>query len=86
MTATPLGPFETEQQARMAALAAPDPMLIRACEAAGVTLGAYDERILAWLSGWELSTCAVVAGLVARAYAAGLMAVRQDGSDEGSGE
>lgn len=84
MTATILGPFETERQARMAALAATDPneaslltsagnreILARACEDAGVTLGAYDERILAWLAGFEPAMCAVVAGLVTRAHAAG---------------
>jgi hypothetical protein len=42
-------------------------MLRQACEAAGLVLGAYDERILAWLAGWEPQVCAVVAGLIARA-------------------
>jgi hypothetical protein len=42
-------------------------MLEEACSAAGVELGAYDRRILAWLAGWEPSTCAVVAGLITRA-------------------
>ena len=42
-------------------------MLTEACEQAGVQLGAWDERILAWLAGWEDSTCAVVAGLIRRA-------------------
>ena len=42
-----------------------------ACTAAGVELGAFDRRVLAWLSGWEPETCAVIAGLVTRAYAAG---------------
>ena len=78
------GPFETEREAHAAALAVipPDPgwsilhtsqnMLVirRACEAAGVELGAYDQRIIDWLSGFEDSVCAVVAGLVARAVAA----------------
>lgn len=42
--------------------------LIRgACERAGVTLGAYDERIVRWLAGWEPETCAVIAGLITRA-------------------
>jgi hypothetical protein len=44
-------------------------MLIAACYAAGVELGAYDRRLLAWLAGWEPQTCAVVAGLITRAAA-----------------
>ena len=50
-----------------------------ACEQAGVALGAFDTRILAWLAGWEPETCAVVAGLVTRAYAAGLSAADSTG-------
>ena len=42
-------------------------MLEGACEAAGVGLGAYDRRILAWLAGFEPQACAVVAGLITRA-------------------
>jgi hypothetical protein len=42
-------------------------MLMAAREAAGVELGAYDSRILAWLSGWAPTTCAVIAGLIPRA-------------------
>jgi hypothetical protein len=42
-------------------------MLTDACEAAGVGLGAYDRRILAWLAGWEPATCAVLAGIIRRA-------------------
>ena len=44
-------------------------MLIRACEAAGVTLGSYDRRIVHWLSGWEPDVCAVVADIIIRAAA-----------------
>jgi hypothetical protein len=84
MTGT--GPFSTETEARAAARALggePRPgwsilsedqrrrMLTAACEAAGVTLGAYDERIIGWLAGWEDETCAVVAGIVTRAFIAG---------------
>ncbi|SRR5579875_1313105 len=47
-------------------------MLDEACRAAGVRRGAYDYRILAWLAGWEPETCVVVAGLIQRAYLAGL--------------
>jgi hypothetical protein len=42
-----------------------------ACGAAGVTLGAYDQRILFWLAGWEPQVVAVMASLIARAHAAG---------------
>jgi hypothetical protein len=44
-------------------------MLTGACEAAGVTLGAYDRRIVHWLSGWEPDVCAVVADIITRAAA-----------------
>lgn len=44
-------------------------MLADACEAAGVKLGTFDRRILWWLAGFEPSTCAVVAGIIARAGA-----------------
>ena len=42
-------------------------MLDQACTAARVELGAYDHRILAWLGGWEPSTCAVIAGIIRQA-------------------
>jgi hypothetical protein len=44
-------------------------MITQACDVAGVELGAFDRRIVAWLSGFEPTTCAVVAGLVDRAAA-----------------
>lgn len=37
----------------------------------GIELGAYDMRIIEWLSGWEDSTVAVIASLLYRARAAG---------------
>ena len=61
----PLGPFDTETQAHTAALAAADPdlapiraagnrkLLGRVCEAAGVPMGRYDDRIAEWLSIWS---------------------------------
>ena len=75
------GPYDTEREARAAAHAVvtPEPgwsilrksgnheVLARALADAGVELGAYDTRIAAWLSGWEDSVCAVVAGWIARA-------------------
>jgi hypothetical protein len=41
--------------------------LLAACQDAGVQLGAYDRRILAWLSGWEAETVQVVIGIIGRA-------------------
>lgn len=76
------GPFATEREARAFALEfggppregwsilSPDQnlqMLLKACETAGVPLGAHDESILGWLAGFEDSICAVVAALVLRA-------------------
>jgi hypothetical protein len=46
-------------------------MLRESCAAAGVALRAFDARIVSWLAGWEPETCAVIAGLISRAYAAG---------------
>jgi hypothetical protein len=46
-------------------------MLRESCATAGVALGAFDARIVSWLAGWEPGTCAVIAGLISRAYAAG---------------
>jgi hypothetical protein len=45
-------------------------MLWESCAAAGVALGAFDARVVSWLAGWEPGTCAVIAGLIGRAYAA----------------
>ena len=46
-------------------------LLMRACTEAGVSLGAFDRRVLAWLSEWEPETAAVIAGLILRAREAG---------------
>jgi hypothetical protein len=46
-------------------------MITDACKAAGVEMGAYDQRIVSWLGNWEPQTCAVIAGLITRARAAG---------------
>lgn len=35
--------------------------------AAGVELGAYDDRIVRWLVGWEWSTVATIASWIKRA-------------------
>ena len=42
-------------------------LITEACDRAGVELGAFDRRIVAWLAGFEATTCAVVAGLISRA-------------------
>lgn len=79
----PPGPYETERQARTAVAAIYDAawqtpmsdgcraMLDAACAAAGVTVGAFDRRIIHWLSAWECECTAVVAGLILRARQAG---------------
>src|SRR5690349_1377288 len=46
-------------------------LITAACDGAGIELGGYDRRIIAWLAGWEPQICAVVAGLIARAAVAG---------------
>jgi hypothetical protein len=74
------GPFQTEREARQAAQHVYDSppgtgawgtgnhkLLEDACLAAGIELGAYDHGILLWLAGYEPSTCAVIAALIARA-------------------
>ncbi|SNR34961.1 hypothetical protein [Actinomadura mexicana] len=74
-----VGPYETENQAADTtrdAYGHPGAghmkafnrgRLTDACEAAGVELGAYDLRILEWLTVWEPEVVAVVAGLIVRA-------------------
>jgi hypothetical protein len=76
------GPFDTEDQAlrlpEVRAICALPPgtgqwkagsreMLAAALAAAGVELGAYDERIVSWLAGWEPQTVAVIASWIIRA-------------------
>ncbi len=48
-----------------------------ACEDAGVVPGAYDDRILRWVAGFEPQACAVVAGLITRAHQAAVGSVRE---------
>lgn len=83
----PGGPYETEQQARAdvaevykqsrypvrrCVLAEANyANLTNACQRADVVLGAFDSRVLVWLANYEPETCAVVIGLITRAYAAG---------------
>jgi hypothetical protein len=54
-------------------------MIMDACLAAGVRLGSWDARIVQWLSMYQPSTCAVIAGLIARAHEAG----KATGGDQG---
>jgi hypothetical protein len=71
---TPTGPYETETEAHVAAQNGPADLyaaLFTACGSAGVELGAFDLRILAWLARWEPAAVQVVVGLIARAYGAG---------------
>jgi hypothetical protein len=46
----------------------------------GVQLGAYDQHILHWLTGWEVSTAATMVSLLWRVRHAGQQD-HQDGSD-----
>jgi hypothetical protein len=48
----------------------------------GVQLGAYDERILRWLAGWEVPTVATVVSLLWRArHAAAARQAHRDGGE-----
>ena len=74
------GPYNSEGEARRAAAhtgltgtatVRNRDMLTRACWTSHVEAGLFDARILDWLAGYEPATCAVIAGMVTRAYAAG---------------
>lgn len=74
----PRGPFGSDREAsaasewsrsgrppgRMAALNYRD--LLTAVKDAGLELGAYDDRVLRWLAGFEPAATMAVAGLIAR--------------------
>jgi hypothetical protein len=83
---TSTGPYETWRQAygdvaalharcrfgQPGAMAAENADLLReACQRADVTVGSFDADVLRWLAGFEPENCAVIAGLIARAHAAG---------------
>jgi hypothetical protein len=83
------GPYDREGQAHTDAVTAAGgaswptatvrrERLLAACADAGVELGAFDERILTWLAGYEPATVQVVADLIGRAYAAGRVAAAAD--------
>lgn len=63
---TPDGPIEQEPRGFRPA-DENHAILIEALHAAGVELGAYDRRIVAWLAHWEWSTVAVIASWIGRA-------------------
>jgi hypothetical protein len=83
-------PYETERDAREASLyyveGGPDSGLsignanLADLEAAtsGLALGAYDRRILIWMSSWEPAVVAVVCGLIRRARQAAGVAIDSD--------
>jgi hypothetical protein len=85
---TPIGPFTTETEARKAAHQIERPftgspilskeqnstLLLDVCQDLGVELGHYDVSVIGWLSGWTDANCAVVAGLIQRAFEAGRIA------------
>ena len=74
------GPYDSQREAAKAAkdiydlppgnrswTVANQKLLLDACAAAGVYLKGYDHEVIAWLAGFEPSTCAVIAGLITRA-------------------
>lgn len=71
MTAIPTGPIEREPypdfNKPLPSNAEQEAALREALTAAGVELGAYDDRIIRWLSGWEWQTIATIASWVQRA-------------------
>ena len=46
-------------------------VLVNACTMSGVSLGAFDHRVLTWLSSWEPETVCAIAGMITRAHDAG---------------
>lgn len=76
------GPYDTYRQAADAAhdiispgggssILTPEQnrqLIGQALEAAGVTCGQYDDKIIGWLASLEDATCMVIAGLVTRAH------------------
>lgn len=81
MTSQQTGPFETEAEARHAAhaIVPPEPgmsilgaeqnrkLLGRACEAAGIEMGRFDDKVIEWLAGYEDAMCGAIAGMILRA-------------------
>jgi hypothetical protein len=74
------GPYSSEREARRdadhagltgTATVRNRDMLTRACWTSHIEAGLFDARIIDWLAGYKPATCAVIAGLVRRAYDAG---------------
>ncbi|WP_086564291.1 hypothetical protein [Streptomyces africanus] len=71
MSAIPTGPLDREPidypNGEFPSAAERESVLRDALSAAGVETGAYDDRIVKWLAGWEWSTLATIASWVQRA-------------------
>jgi hypothetical protein len=68
-TGIPAGPIESEPL-DYRPHAEQEAILRDTLAGAGVELGAYDERIVPWLAGWDWSTFAVIASWIQRAATA----------------
>ncbi|HEY3501248.1 MAG TPA: hypothetical protein VGN37_00520, partial [Actinocatenispora sp.] len=62
-------PYTDEVRARHAREDAA--LILDELAAAGVELGAYDRRMIAWLANWEYGTLVTVASWIKRAHATG---------------
>jgi hypothetical protein len=61
----PIGPVDREPRGRLDQVGR-EAVLCEALTAASVELGAYDQRILGWLAGWEPATVVVVVSWLRR--------------------
>ena len=66
--AVPRGPVQTPPHGFMPQA---EQAQILAGVLAGIELGAWDQRIVQWLAGWDACTVLTVASLITRARAAG---------------
>jgi hypothetical protein len=62
-------------------VSAADRARLLAAVLAGIPLGAWDRRIIAWLAGWDAETVLTVASLISRARAAGAPIKTSDSSE-----
>lgn len=72
------GPYTDEMRAQD--LRESRAIILDELAAAGVELGAYDRRIIAWLANWEDSTLIAIASWIKRAHATGKPKKRRAGS------
>jgi hypothetical protein len=77
-SATMVFPGDPVEVAPVGFVSAADRGQLLAGVLAGVRLGAWDRRIIAWLAGWDAETVLTVASLISRARAAGLAAGTSD--------